>query len=269
MVNPLFSSNLFPSLIGFGRIDRALTESAAIVSSGLRVNSIDDDVGAFVRNITLSNRATQLDVGQSAISNAIASIDAGISAIEGLIEVFNSQREIAASVIANGTSTAATMAFTTLNNQHANITSQANIDGANFLGTAGATNNVTLIGVIGTGMVTLSALDVANVVMNFGAFTSPTTVTAANTAITEIDAALDTLNGLLAQAGAFKSFLETAASVNEEVQLAIEEAATEIVEADLEKESANLTALQTQRDVALTVIGIVSASQRSVLAIFR
>jgi flagellin len=105
---------------------------------------------------------------------------------------------------------------------------------------------------------------------NNGAFNNATTtVTNASSAIAVVDAAITTVNQIVATLGARLSQVEGQQEFTKQLTDSIKEGLGALVDADLAEESARLTSLQTKQQLAIQSLSIANQQGQSLLGLFR
>ena len=107
-----------------------------------------------------------------------------------------------------------------------------------------------------------SGLNIANATNNFADTTAiDTAITAVNSAITELRSNASTL-------GSSASILQTRLDFGDNLIGTLQDGAGKLTLADLNKESANLLALQTRQQLGINSLALAAQSERSILALF-
>ena len=105
-------------------------------------------------------------------------------------------------------------------------------------------------------------MNIANATNNFADTTAiDTAITAVNSAITELRSNASTL-------GSSASILQTRLDFGDNLIGTLQDGAGKLTLADLNKESANLLALQTRQQLGINSLALAAQSERSVLALF-
>jgi flagellin len=105
---------------------------------------------------------------------------------------------------------------------------------------------------------------------NNGVFDSATTtVTNASSAIAVVDAAITTVNRIVAELGARLSQIEGQQEFTKQLTDSLKEGLGALVDADLAEESARLTSLQTKQQLAIQSLAIANQQGQALLGLFR
>jgi len=266
MVAPIFEASIFQALIGLRSTNATIDQAAERVATGLRVNSADDDVQTFIRGISIGNTTSQLTSRVNAADSALVPIDAAIQTLENALNTLSTIRTNLTDTLASGDYTTGSSIHLQLETSFVGIVAGSNIDGRDLLA---AGTDVTLFVDGGGGDITVTGSNFTAIAANAGGgFAAVATAADVNTEITKVDTDVSQIQTFLGALSAARAAITALQDADSASSLKAEELQNQLLAADLEKESATLTAAQTQRDVALTAIGIISASQRNILAIF-
>lgn len=272
------------------------------LATGLKVNSAIDDALAFFKARNLNSRAEDLSAIKDGISNGISVIRASIQGLESIESVLKQMKAVAQSAISSPeSSTRAKLAsqFNELRSQVDNLTEDARFNGVNLLkntttaftagsddltvrfnermddtpGTAvGPLNQVIVSGVSASDFSTIIASS-ATATGTAGSSTvwgqtGTAAVTAINSAIRGIDSALVTVRQVAQNLGTNSSLLEIRREFTSNLINTLRGGASELINADLNEESANLLSLQTRQQLGTISLSIAQQSEQSVLRLF-
>jgi flagellin-like hook-associated protein FlgL len=284
------------NLLSLQRTSGLIGRTQERLASGLKVNSAIDDALAFFKARNLNARAGDLATIKDAIAGGISVIRAAIQGLETIEATLKQAKALAQSAVASPESlTRAKLAsqFNELRSQVDNIAEDAAFDGVNLLKnttqafTAGADrltvkfNERTSTAAVNQLVVSgLNATDFAAIVARSAVATGTagnTTVwgqtgtaaiTAINSAIRSIDSALVTVRQAAQTFGTNSSLLEIRRQFTENLINTLKGGASELVNADLNEESANLLSLQTRQQLGTISLSIAQQSEQSVLRLF-
>jgi flagellin len=99
--------------------------------------------------------------------------------------------------------------------------------------------------------------------------TSVTTQGDIDAFLTTVQSALDTLTDGAAALGALSSRIDMQDDYSAKLSDAIEAGVSRLVDADMEEESARLSALQTQQQLAVQSLSIANSSSENIMTLFR
>ena len=261
------------------RASDALSTSMTRLSSGLKINSAKDDAAG----LQIATRMTSQLRGQNmAIKNAndgISMAQTAEGALQESSNILQRMRELSVQA-RNGSNstedqTALNTEFQEMSKELTRIATATNLNGINLLdGTAGTTGQVLIqVGSNTTAdvdTITLdlgaTAMDATGLGVNADVLTDATT---AATAIDNIDAALETINGVRSVLGAAQNRLTSTISnlqiVNENVSAAL----GRIQDTDCAAETAQMTKQQTLQQASTSVLAQANQLPSSVLKLLQ
>ncbi|MGE4064748.1 MAG: flagellin [Rhodospirillaceae bacterium] len=264
------------------------------LATGLKVNSAIDDALAFFKARNLNSRASDLQSVKDGINSGISVLKASVQGLESIEAVLKQMKALAQSAIsAPESSTRAKLAsqFNELRSQVDNLAEDSSFNGINLL------KNTTDAFVAGADMMTvkfnervepigvnqlvvsgLTLADFTTIMASSAAATGTgtevwgVTGTAAINAITgairAIDSALVTVRQASQAFGTNASMLQIRADFTTNIINTLKGGAAELVNADLNEESANLLSLQTRQQLGTISLGIAQQSEQSILRLF-
>lgn len=252
----------------------SLTTSMQRLSSGLRVNSAKDDAAGLAIAERMNAQVRGMNVGIRNANDAISLTQTAEGAIGKVADMMQRMRELAVQS-ANATNTAADRAnlnseFTSLASQVTDTLTKTKFNGQTILG-ADATNTFTFqVGAYTDDTVTVGLTNLASAA-------SVTTVTAGNitdtttsaAAMTNIDAALTTLNTTRASLGAANNRFEAAIAT---LQVSAENTAAargRIMDADFAAETANLSRAQILQQAGSAMLAQANQMPQQVLQLLK
>ncbi|MGQ3111844.1 MAG: flagellin [Brevundimonas sp.] len=204
------------------------------VTTGLKISSAKDNGAVWAIATTQKANAKALDATINNLQRSQSVNDVGLAAGDSIMAALTEMKSLEAAIVAGGSGVASYQAdYDALRTEIGNIVTAATFDGTAALTTP-------------TGG------------------TPPATV-AAGGVQTAIDAWASTLQGL----GTTSKSLERQVTFNTKLQDALEAGAGNLVDADLAKESAKLTALQTKQQLGVQALSIANQSSGILLSLFR
>jgi flagellin len=244
------------------------------VSTGLAVATASDNGAIYA--IAQNQRSTSLaltSVTQS-LQRAQSVVNVASSAGSTVSDLLNQLKAAALSASDTSTNTASRTAlnatFTSLLHQITSVVSNAAFNGVNLID-GSVTSLAALASADGKSKLTVSAqslaLGGANITVT--ATTSITTATLAAAALTAVDTSITNVNNALAKLGASENALQTQITFTGTLQDTIDTGVGNLVNANLAKESATLTALQTKQSLGIQALSIANSSSQSLLSLFR
>ena len=270
MVSSLFESSVFTAIAGIREQSSVIQTSGERASTGKRINRASDDVVGYIRSLRIQSTSEFLDARVVAARTAKAPINAAITALENLITSLKGIRENVAKVQASGDYTLGSITHIQLSRSAAAGLTGADADGTNLL-TRGVTVNLYVDGandIIVTG-VSVGALANAFFI-NISDGTVATNLTTANTRtlLILIGLEINSLGRRVNELTAGRAAIQAVEVSAQRASSSAKASNAELLKTDIEFESTRLTAARAQRELAQRVIGVLNASQNSVLRIF-
>jgi flagellin len=244
------------------------------VSTGLAVSDAQDNGAIFA--IAQNQRATSsaLTTVTQSLQRVQSTVNVATSAGTTVSDLLNQLKSSALAASDTSTNTASRQAlnatFTALLSQIKSVTSNASFNGINLID--GSTAHLAaLASADGTSKLTVSAQSLAlgGTNITVAATASITTVTLATTALNEVNASITNVNSALAKLGASANALQTQITFTGTLQDTIDTGVGNLVDANLAKESATLTALQTKQSLGIQALSIANSSSETLLSLFR
>jgi flagellin len=246
----------------------ALQTSLQRLSSGLRINSAKDDAAG----LAIAERfTTQIRGLNQAVRNANDGISLAQTAEGALSEVTNNLQRIRELAVQSANATNSTTDRAALDAEVQTLIAEIDrvADTASFNGVPLLDTAAPLVFQIGANVgdtVTVNTVDVSGLI---AATSDVTDVTNANAMITEVDAALQTVNNTRADFGAVQNRFE---SVVRSLQTAAENLSasrSRIMDADFAAETAALTRAQILQQAGVSVLAQANAAPQSVLQLLQ
>ena len=253
------------------------------VNTGLKVSSAKDNGAIFA--IATNQRAEMgaLDAVKNSMQRGQSIVDVALAAGETVVKALEEQKSLAVA-ISNATGDALKAYVTDYNALGAEITKAlagATFDGVNLwtdttaagatiavkTGT-GTTDNFVLKGGAAATTATAPASATALVISNY---TTPSAgdITAMQGLTGVVTGSITSFTAELGAMGTKSKSLERSLIFTNKIQDAVEVGIGNLVDADLAKESAKLTALQTKQQLGVQALGIANQSSSILLGLFR
>ena len=243
------------------------------ISTGLAISSAKDNgaIWGIAQNSRSSVNA--LDAVKSSLQRAQSTVDVAVSAgqtVSDLLNQIKSKTLAASDTSLDATSrTALGNDVTALTNQITRIVTNADFNGTNLV-KSGATAISALANATGTNVLTVAAQDLSIGGANLGALgTVFSTATTAGTFLATVNTAITKTNAAVATLGTASNALTTHLSFISNLQDTLTQGVGNLVDADVAKESANLTALQTKQQLGVQALSIANSSKSGLLSLFR
>ncbi len=264
------------------------------LATGLKVNSAIDDALAFFKARNLNSRASDLASIKDVINGGISVLTAAVQGLESIESVLKQMKALAQSAIsAPESATRAKLAsqFNELRSQVDNLAEDSSFNGVNLLKSstgafrAGAdqltvkfnerTDQVAVNQLIISGLksadfstiVATSAVATGASAARWGQ-TGSAAVTAINSAIRAIDSAMVTVRQSAQAFGTNSALLSIRSDFTTNLINTLKAGASDLVNADLNEESANLLSLQTRQQLGTISLSIAQRSEQSILRLF-
>ncbi|HLP70772.1 MAG TPA: flagellin [Rhizobium sp.] len=292
MTSILTNASAMSALQTLRSINSNLASTQDRVSSGYKVGQASDNVAYWSISTTMNSDNKALNAASDALGIGAAKVDTAYAAMESAIDVVN---EIKAKLV-TATETSADkeqiqLEIDKLQEQLSAIGQAASFSGENWMvATSGASNTTVVDGFIrnsdGTVKVTTAEYAVASYaifssvsggvgtggilgsVMDI-ALTSVSTVGQIDTFLSQVETALSEMTIAGAALGALTTRIELQDNFASKLSDAIESGVSRLVDADMEEESAKLSALQTQQQLAIQSLSIANSSSQNILSLFR
>jgi flagellin len=251
-----------------------LDKTQNAVATGLKVASAKDNGAIWAIANKMRSDIGAYDRVRESTDRAAAILDTGIAAGESIMELLNEMKgkALAASQTGNSASAQSALAadFLQLRNQITSIGANASFDGANMIA-ATPNDAIAMADSVGTNTITVTGASLAlggTVITVTGSSALDTTANA-TTALPLVNASITNLGTQLATWGAGAKRLEVHRTFVGKLQDALTNGVGAIVDADLAKESAKLTALQTKQQLGVQALSIANSATNTVMSLFR
>jgi len=253
--------------------DLAMTENR--INTGMKVASAKDNGAIWA--IAQNQRAASgsLNAVKDSLQRSASTVDvaiAGGTAVSDLLLQMK-QKALAASdtSLDQPSRDALNQDFMSLRDQIGKSVSNATFNGVNMI-QSGGTTIAALANDTGSSKITVQAQDLSLGGTALGAVNSTAsigTVATASTMIAAIGTAIQNVSTALSNLGTGSKALSSHLSFIGKLQDSIDAGVGNLVDADLAKESAHLTALQTKQQLGIQALSIANQSSQGVLSLFR
>jgi flagellin len=244
------------------------------INTGMKVGTAKDNGAIWA--IAQNSRAdiAAFDAVKDSIQRTQSTVDVAISAGETVSDLLNQMKQKALAATDSSLDTAARSAlnddFKALRDQITKTVTNANFNGSNLLKT-GATNLTALADNTGTSKLTVQAqiMALGSTIVSVAATASFSTATNAGTQLTAVNNSITAVNAAVAKLGTGSKALQTHLDFVGKLQDTLTAGVGNLVDADVAKESANLTALQTKQQLGIQALAIANSSSSILLSLFR
>ena len=266
------------------------------LATGLKVNNALDDALAFFRARNLNSRAEDLSAIKDQINGGVSVLTAATQGLESMESVLKQMKAIAQSAIsAPESTTRAKLAsqFNELRSQVDGLAEDSSFNGVNLLKNSPAAfapgadqltvkfnertepqaiNQLVISGlriadyrsIMATSAVTVGT---AGNTLVWGQ-TGTAAIKAINSALSAIDSALVSVRQASQQFGTNSSLLQIRADFTSQIINTLKGGASDLVNADMNEESANLLSLQTRQQLGTISLSIAQKSEEAILRLF-
>ena len=265
------NSSAFVALRNFSNITRDLDITQNRVSTGLRVASAIDDSSNFAIAQGIRAELKALSAVGQGLNNTKGIGKVALAGATGVSNLLGDLRAKLTEMGNTGVTTAQrdilSSDFNDLMSQAGNFILNASFNGQNMLTDSAA--NINTLANLSNGTLTLGSQDLQTTAQAL-ASASFSTATASQSAITTEFTSLETaVNNALGALGADVRALELQTDFLNDISDATEEGLGNIVDANMARESARLTALQVQQQLAVQTLSIVNQAPQTLLGLFR
>ena len=262
----------FVALRNLNAVNRGLDVTQNRVSTGLRVSGALDDASNFAIAQGIRGELKAIGAVTQGLNNAKGIGKVALAGTTGISDLLQTVRQKITELSNEGITTQQrsilTNDFNQLLSQAANFIDNAVFNGVNLLDTAIASPSIVTLSNLNGGTLTLSNADLRTEV-NALAIASVGSASSAQAVITtQFNALESTVNDALGSLGAEVRALELQTQFLEQISDATSEGLGNIVDADLARESARLTALQVQQQLSIQTLGIANQRPQSLLGLF-
>jgi len=292
------SSATRSNLLSLQRTTDLIGRTQERLSTGKKVNSAVDDALSFFNARSLNNRASDLTSIKDGIAEGIQVLTATTDALTSVEDILTQMKAVATSAKATSAADSTTRnklssQFNELRSQVDHLVNDASYNGVNLIksgadtltvkfsedNSASPKRELTITGEASDA----SALNVMKATTNATAANSATGVGAGwgistggstghsarlDSVISEIDSALSTVRTTAQTFGTNASLLQIRQEFTENLVTTLESGAAQLVNADLNEESANMTSLQTRQSLGAISLSIAQQSEQSILRLF-
>lgn len=250
------------------------------LSTGKKVNSALDDALSFFKSRSLNDRASDLATVKDGISEGINVIKAAVGGLESIESTLKQMKAIASSAKSSTDSVTRqklSSQYNELRSQIDNLTEDASYNGVNLIKSTSDTLTVKFNEQSSATLkneLVISGVDSDAASLNVTAATATGWgaasgfVATIDSEISKIDSALNTVRNTAQTLGTNSSMLSIRQDFTTNIINTLQGGAGELVNADLNEESANMLALQTRQSLGTISLSIAQQSQQSVLRLF-
>ena len=265
--NISLTSGIRSNLIALQSTSTLISSTQSRLATGKKVNSAVDGPAAFFTAQSLSTRAEGLYSRMDGIAKGIQTVKSADNAITSIKSVIKQMKGVAAD--AKGTSDATERSsladkFDELRTQLDQLQTDAKYDGVNLLDSE--TLTVEFGEKIGSATLDLTGFDGSSTGLGVGAAANAWAADAdIDAAVADLEDADGTLKTESRNLSANLSVLTTRQDFTKNLVNILQTGASDLTNADMNEEAANLLALQTQQNLGVNALSLASQSSQSVL----
>ena len=252
----------------------ALNTTQNRIYTRLKVASATDNGATWAIAQNARSTIGALNSVQDSLNRGISTVDVAVSAGQTISDLLNQAKAkalAATDTTLDSTSVAALNSdYQSLVKQISSVVSNADFNGANLIKTGGA-SVLALANASGSSKVTVSAVSLAVGGANI-TFTANSTFTSASTAsavLGLINTSITKVNAAVAKLGTGVNALQTQLNFVSTQQDTLTTGVGNLVDANVAKESANLTALQTKQQLGVQALSIANQGPQALLSLFK
>ena len=257
------------ALQNLNRSNDQLEKTQLHITTGLKVNGPKDDASTYAIAQRMRGDIAGMQAVKTALAAGESTLNVAITAGKAISDMLTEMKAKTVQANQAGLDTASRDAlqndFTSLRNQLETIVQTAEFNGKNLI-TTGASALTVLSTVDG------STISVTAQIMNATALGLDTSTLAnasgAATALTSIDAAINSVTSSLASLGSSSKRIDVQSEFTVQLVDILKEGVGNLVDADLAEESASLQSLQIKQQLGVQALSIANSGPQSILALF-
>jgi len=251
-----------------------LSQTQNEISTGLKVSGPTDNGAIWAIAQNQRSDILALDQVTDSLNRAQSTVDVAVSAGQSISDLLNQMKAKALAATDTSLDTTSIAAlnndFVALRNQISQIVSNASFNGANIINTGGI-NVQALANASGTSRLTVAAV-------NLGLGEGTVTITAGGTfssnatasvQLALVNSSITNVNAAVAKLGTGSNSIGTELSFISQLQDTMTTGVGNLVDADVAKESAQLTALQTKQQLGVQALSIANQGPQFLLSLFQ
>ncbi|MCR9072079.1 MAG: flagellin [Alphaproteobacteria bacterium] len=262
----------FVALRNLNSVNRTLDTIQNRVSTGLKVTGALDDASNFAIAQGIRGELKAIGAVTQGLNNAKGIGKVAIAGTTGISDLLQTVRQKLTELSNEGITTAQrdilTSDFNQLLSQAANFIDNAVFNGVNLLDTTTASPDVNTLSNLTGGTLTLTGQDLRTQTLSLAAVSVGSATSTQAVIANQYSNLESVVNSALGSLGAEVRALELQTSFLEQISDATEEGLGNIVDADLARESARLTAKQVQQQLSIQTLGIANQRPQTLLGLF-
>jgi len=257
------------ALQNLNKSNKMLEKTQLHITTGLKINGPKDDAATYAIAQRMRGDIAGMNAVKTALSNGEATANVAITAGKAVADLLTEMKAKVVQANQAGLDTDSRTAlnddFTALRDQLETIVQTAEFNSKNLL-TSGATDLTVLSTVDGSTItVTKQIMDATTLGLATSALDSSANAT---TALTSIDASINSVTTALASLGSAAKRIDVQAEFTTQLVDILKEGVGNLVDADLAEESAALQSLQIKQQLGVQALSIANSGPQSILALF-
>ncbi len=265
MASLLTNASAMTALQTLSQTNKNLATTQNRIATGERVSTAADNAAYWSIATSMKAQSSTVSAAQDALGVGKAVVDTAVTGLEEAIKLGTQIQAKLATLGTPGVDDAIVQAdVAQLSAQIVDIAKSASFEGVNLLksGGTGVTITTGYTSSAGGGTPGLNTLNVAAYDLEADYTTAPTDAMAAEALVTAMRSSAATF-------GAAATRIESQSSFNSKLIDAIDRGVGQLVDADMNAESARLSALQTQQQLGVQALSIANSSTQVILSLFR
>ncbi len=242
------------------------------INTGKKVASAKDNGAIWAIAQNQRATSTSLDAVKESLQRSQSTVDVAIAGGEAVSDLLVQMKSKALAASDASLDTASRDAlnqdFMSLRDQITKSVTNATFNGINMIN-AGGTTIAALADDSGSSKLTVAAQDLSLAGIGLSATSSIGTQSGAGTMIATVTTAIQNVSTALSKLGTGSKALASHLTFIGKLQDSIDAGVGNLVDADLAKESAKLTSLQTKQQLGVQALSIANSSSQSLLSLFR
>ncbi|MBB3233713.1 MULTISPECIES: flagellin [Phyllobacterium] len=259
MTSILTNASAMTALQTLNTTNKNLATTQDRIATGQRVSTASDNAAYWSIATGMRTQNSALSAVKDGLGLGASIVDTAYTALTSAIDLAS---KIQAKYVAKETpGTDGTIIDADIAEMKAQIVEMAQgatFQGVNLLETGGAAQNIVTGYTSGTGVTTMSV----------AAYDLEAALTAATSSST-VETAVNAMKAAAAALGSAKTRIDTQQTFTGNLMDAIDRGVGQLVDADMNAESARLSALQVQQQLGIQALSIANSSNQSILSLFR
>ena len=254
--------------------NKALDTTQNRINTGLKVASAKDNGATWA--IAQNSRATiaSFDSVKDSLNRVSSVVDVAVSGGETVSDLLTQMKAKALAASDSSLDSTSRSAlnedFKALRDQIAKTVSNSTFNGSSLIA-SGSTAIAALANTDGSSKLTVAAqvMSLGGSIVTVASTGTIGTVTAATSMLSTVGTSITNVNAAVAKLGTSSNALGTHLTFVGKLQDSLTSGVGNLVDADLAKESANLTALQTKQQLGIQALSIANSASSNLLSLFR